>query len=246
MRIWLLDILACPICKHYPLDLRILSWETDEKTFSKVESAFKSRQLSILEDSCILTLPNGKKDKCIKIDEDGQVQVEDEFSREKKPLLEYLKIVSEKVQSTQTIDDVTSSSAARVLEQIRSKATENLAKTTKQIGTTGRKSEANDQKKTLQGILPDLHLLNWYFFLTEIDEALISCKKCQRWYPVIETIPHMLPDDLRNTDEDIAFLKKWSSKIPANILSEGKPFNVKSQKTGRTAEKGAKAAKPHD
>jgi uncharacterized protein YbaR (Trm112 family) len=234
MRIWLLDILACPICKYYPLDLRILNWETDQKVFSRIESAFKSRQISVLEENSILTLPNGKKDKCVKIIEDGQIQIEDEFSREKKPLLDYLRNLSEKVKSTQTISDVTGSAATRLLEQVKSQALDKVGKTLKQIEATRSKAIIDREKSTLKDILPEIYLLNWYFFLTEVDQALISCKKCQRWYPVIETIPHMLPDDLRNSDEDIAFLKKWSTKISANVLNEGNPFNLKSPR----AEKG--------
>jgi uncharacterized protein YbaR (Trm112 family) len=240
MRIWLLDILACPICKHYPLDLTILKWETDSKLFSKVETAFKNRQLPVLEENCILTLPNGKKDKCIKISEEGHLQVEDEFSREKKPFLDYLRIIKEKTESTQTIGDATGSSATRVLEQVKTKAIDMLKRTIKQAETAGTKTGTDEEKKSLQEIMPEIHLLNWYFFLTEVDESLISCRKCHRWYPVIETIPHMLPDDLRNADEDIAFLKKWSNKLGEGVLNEGKPFNMKTQITEKVEKKRVK------
>jgi uncharacterized protein YbaR (Trm112 family) len=237
MRIWLLDILACPICKHYPLELTILKWETDAKLFSKVESAFKSRQLPVLEENCILTLPNGKKDKCIKILEEGQLQVEDEFSREKKPFLDYLRIIKEKTESIQTMQDATGSSATRVLEQVKTKAIDRVKRTLKQVETAGTRTSQDEEKKSQQEIMPEMHLLNWYFFLTEVDEALIGCKKCHRWYPVIETIPHMLPDDLRNADEDMTFLKKWSNKLEERVLNEGKPFNLKTQKTEKVGKK---------
>jgi hypothetical protein len=36
----------------------------------------------------------------------------------------------------------------------------------------------------------------------------------------------MLPDDLREQTEDIPFLEKWKEKIPAKVLSEGRPFNL--------------------
>lgn len=227
MRIWLLDILACPICKYYPLDLTLLKWETEDGLFSKVESAFMKRQLPVLEESCILTLPNGKRDKCIKILEEGQFQIEDEFSREKKPFVDYLRVINDKTKSAQTIQDLTGSSATRVLDQVKTKAIDKVKRTLKQFETIGNKAGIGDEKKSLQEIMPEIHLLNWYFFLTEADEALIGCKKCHRWYPVIETIPHMLPDDLRNADEDVAFLKKWSTKLSKDVLNEGKPFNVK-------------------
>jgi len=60
----------------------------------------------------------------------------------------------------------------------------------------------------------------------EIVSGVMSCKKCGRWYPIIDEIPHMLPDDLRNKDEDLAFLAKWKAGIPKKILRVGKPFTL--------------------
>ena len=57
---------------------------------------------------------------------------------------------------------------------------------------------------------------------TEVTEGLILCAKCGRWYPIIEEIPFMLPDELRNKKEDTAFLLKWKEKIPEKILKEQK------------------------
>jgi len=62
----------------------------------------------------------------------------------------------------------------------------------------------------------------------EIVEGILVCKKCNRWYPIIDEIPHMLPDDLRNRKEDIAFLQRWEKNVPDEIKNEGKPFNLKS------------------
>ena len=60
----------------------------------------------------------------------------------------------------------------------------------------------------------------------EIVSGMIVCSKCNRWYPIIDEIPHMLPDDLREEKEDIAFLRKWKEKIPQTTLAEGKPFKL--------------------
>ena len=38
----------------------------------------------------------------------------------------------------------------------------------------------------------------------EIVSGIIICSKCNRWYPIIDEIPHMLPDDLREEKEDVA------------------------------------------
>jgi uncharacterized protein YbaR (Trm112 family) len=60
----------------------------------------------------------------------------------------------------------------------------------------------------------------------EILSGIITCPKCNRWYPIIDEIPHMLPDDLREEKEDTAFLRKWREKIPQKTLKEGKPYRL--------------------
>ncbi|HLI46235.1 MAG TPA: Trm112 family protein [Geobacterales bacterium] len=60
----------------------------------------------------------------------------------------------------------------------------------------------------------------------EITDGIILCTKCNRWYPIIEEIPVMLPDELRKEKEDKAFLEKWKNKIPENFLKNGLPFHL--------------------
>ena len=60
----------------------------------------------------------------------------------------------------------------------------------------------------------------------EIVSGIIICPTCSRWYPIIDEIPHMLPDDLRDEKEDVAFLRKWKEKIPQRTLAEGRPFKL--------------------
>ena len=60
----------------------------------------------------------------------------------------------------------------------------------------------------------------------EIEEGIIFCSSCRRWYPVMETIPHMLPDDLRDELSDREFIAKWKGKIPDEMLKGSKPFNI--------------------
>ena len=62
----------------------------------------------------------------------------------------------------------------------------------------------------------------------EITTRIITCSKCNRWYPIIDEIPHMLPEDLREQSKDLQFLQRWKEKLPENILKEGRPFSLKS------------------
>ncbi|HTY73948.1 MAG TPA: Trm112 family protein [Candidatus Nanoarchaeia archaeon] len=61
----------------------------------------------------------------------------------------------------------------------------------------------------------------------EIVEGLIVCPQCNRWYPIREEIPEMLPDELRKETDDLPFLKKWKEKVPKKVVTEGRPFNLK-------------------
>ncbi len=60
----------------------------------------------------------------------------------------------------------------------------------------------------------------------EIVDGVLYCPKCGRWYPIIEEIPILLPDHLRNKEEDLAFLRKYADRLPDKITREGKPFSL--------------------
>ena len=60
----------------------------------------------------------------------------------------------------------------------------------------------------------------------EIKSGLLICSSCKRWYPIEDDIPRMLPDELRQKNEDIAFMYKWKDRISNEILNDGKPFNL--------------------
>lgn len=61
-----------------------------------------------------------------------------------------------------------------------------------------------------------------------IVDGVLLCSECNRYYPIIDEIPVMLPDDLRNRKEDLDFLNKWKSKLPKSVIDSGMPWNLKS------------------
>lgn len=63
----------------------------------------------------------------------------------------------------------------------------------------------------------------------EIVEGVIVCPKCLRWYPIRDEIPEMLPDELREENDELPFLLKWKARMPEEILTEGKPFNINTE-----------------
>jgi uncharacterized protein YbaR (Trm112 family) len=59
-----------------------------------------------------------------------------------------------------------------------------------------------------------------------VVDGVLLCQECKRFYPIIEEIPVMLPDDLRNRSEDEAFLKRWRETLPKAVVEEGRPHNL--------------------
>ena len=59
-----------------------------------------------------------------------------------------------------------------------------------------------------------------------IKEGVLFCSKCSRFYPIVEEIPVMLPDELRDKEKDIQFLQKWHEKIPSKIIKNGHPWHL--------------------
>lgn len=59
-----------------------------------------------------------------------------------------------------------------------------------------------------------------------IVDGVLICSECGRYYPIIDEIPVMLPDGLRNRKEDLDFLAKWKSKVPEKVVHGGKPWSL--------------------
>jgi uncharacterized protein len=61
---------------------------------------------------------------------------------------------------------------------------------------------------------------------TIISDGVLFCNKCYRFYPIIDEIPVLLPDELREKQKDIDFLQEWHNKIPSKVINEGNPWHL--------------------
>jgi uncharacterized protein YbaR (Trm112 family) len=61
---------------------------------------------------------------------------------------------------------------------------------------------------------------------TAIIEGILFCSKCLRFYPIVDEIPVMLPDELRERQSEIDFLEKWRNKIPDKVIKSGNPWHL--------------------
>jgi uncharacterized protein YbaR (Trm112 family) len=76
----------------------------------------------------------------------------------------------------------------------------------------------NKSENSLKDIPPDDNII--------IEEGVLFCNTCNRFYPIVEEIPIILPDELRDKDKDIEMLKKWSDSLPDKIIKEALPWHL--------------------
>ena len=72
----------------------------------------------------------------------------------------------------------------------------------------------------------NLDLIEFETNNSDVKSGLLYCIKCIRYYPIINGIPIMVPDNQRNFIHESDFLTPWINKIPDNIKSNSMPFNI--------------------
>jgi uncharacterized protein YbaR (Trm112 family) len=172
MKPWLLNILACPIDKHHPLEAYFFSWETPEKDVKDIVADAGKPKKELEEKYRILRKQLG----------DGTISPP----------------------SVAAIKDLTGS---KVTTSLQVKATKLLQS----------KPESKEDLDTLYSYLNTL----------DVREGLLVCPECGRWYPIgrsVETIPELMPDELREAEKELEWLGKWKDVVPKKVLDEGKPF----------------------
>ena len=59
-----------------------------------------------------------------------------------------------------------------------------------------------------------------------VSEGALFCSKCSRFYPIIEEIPIMLPDELRDKKQEIEFLTNNKKTLPEKIITMANPWHL--------------------
>jgi uncharacterized protein YbaR (Trm112 family) len=59
-----------------------------------------------------------------------------------------------------------------------------------------------------------------------IEEGILFCNSCSRFYPIVEEIPIILPDELRDKNKDLELMKKWSNSLPEKVVKKALPWHL--------------------
>ncbi|MFX1477420.1 MAG: Trm112 family protein [Promethearchaeota archaeon] len=206
MKPWLFDILACPIDKHFPLNLYIFSFETETEEFIKLLKIYRNKELETI-----------KNDKIIEISyKNDELYLKDNVIIKKTPMKTYLELIISSIDEFNNIFDKTANEISKNCFQI--------AKSQIKSKLSGFYDKIDPN--LIEDILPELYFLNKLKIETEIESGLLYCNKCNRWYPIIDTIPHMLPDEYRDEEKEIEFLKNNKNLLDDEFFNQDlKPFN---------------------
>jgi len=185
MKPWLLNILACPLDKHHPLEARLFSWKTSPEEMREIAKS---------------GAPSPR------------------FRENYRHLAKQLRDGTISPAALRTIEDMTGSKESAGLLAGAVEAVDRLERVLDRSET-----------ELMRDHQDDIDRLHRFLNLVEVDAGLLVCPECGRWYPVgsaVETIPELLPDDLRERDQDLAWLRRWRKFVPPSVLERGKPFNL--------------------
>lgn len=208
MKLWLLEILACPLDKAYPLELTILRWQNETETQEKLThllNGFQNRQVLFeeMETPIKLNLETS----------DGITKINDDLIIKPTPFSEYLSQIIAKIAELNVVHDVSTPQGREILNLIQTSVKPHLENALEE-------TKNNTAESILPTIQSELELLNLFKYHLEIEDAVIKCPQCGRWYPVFDAIPQLLPDGVRNSEEDHSFAEKWKNSFKFSPLPE--------------------------
>jgi len=211
MKLWLLEILACPIDKAYPLELDIFGWEGEE------EGATDQIQ-TLLDGFASGNVLPAKMESPIhtSVGDDHRYYLHDDLILKPTEATAYFAALLSKIEELQHVHDHSGGKGTQALAIISGPIKEKLLHTQQQWGQIDITSAVEEDLEAqytalLTPLIPALEFLNLFKYHLEILDGVMRCPTCKRWYPIFETIPQMLPDGVRDAESDQTFVDKWSS-----------------------------------
>ncbi|MFX0105652.1 MAG: Trm112 family protein [Candidatus Hodarchaeota archaeon] len=207
MKPWLFDILACPIDKYFPLKLYIFSFLNKPEEFQSIINDYKKRDLIFIKNEGIIDIYN----------EGEELLLKDNIVIEKTNIKTYLKLIISSINEFESLNDnSTNIMSKRCFELVKSDIKQKIIEYSKKLDF-----------KEFETILPELYFVNKIKLDIDIKSGILFCSNCKRWYPIIETIPQMLPDKYRNEKQEIEFLKTNKNLLDEKFFDQDlKPFNI--------------------
>ena len=236
MKIWLNHTLACPDDTSYPLGLSIFIWENQEDKFKRLFEGYRANILynyrsedSPLKIETIDPSSDGellKKNLTHLHEETGIIHLVKKNDRfylydanviDPLSLHDYMRFYLDLLEEFAIITDCSTVKSANdafhiVTHTIYSKIRNLLGK------STNNKHSIERIEEFLGPIIQDLLYLNIFLTYLEIEEGLLVCPHCKRWFPIIKTIPRIYPKTMKREEMDLTFLKKWRKLYPDDVI----------------------------
>jgi uncharacterized protein YbaR (Trm112 family) len=213
MKLWLLEILACPIDKAFPLELDIFRWEGEGEENNE-------DQIQILLDGFasgnVLAAKMESPIQGRSVGDDHRYYLHDDLILKPTEATAYFAKLLTKIEELKHVHDHSGWAGTQALTTITDTIKDKLLRIQQQwtqIDITSAVEEDLEAQYTalLTPIIPALEFLNLFKYHLEILDGVMRCPKCQRWYPIFETIPQMLPDGVRDAESDQKFVDAWTS-----------------------------------
>ncbi len=242
MKLWLLELLACPIDKHFPLKLTILQWQGEKSDVflppeapdsAKIDSenpqdSTKSGSESHVQEDLIQKLiqayhnqellPQDFTKSNIQLEqhEENGLQISDLLQIKPQAIGQYLDHILTMIPELEDVQDVSTWAGTEALSLIKQEIRAQIQSHATKLQKETIPKEITPKEfwdRVLSPIANALEFLNQFKYLFEIQEGVMVCPKCHRWYPIFETIPQMLPDEVRPKASDHAFQDRWQEKF---------------------------------
>ncbi|MFX0038232.1 MAG: Trm112 family protein [Promethearchaeota archaeon] len=207
MKIWLFDILACPFDKYFPLKLHIFSFENEPEEFQSIINTYVNRDINFIKDEKIFEISR----------EDNELILKDNIITEKTNFKNYLNLTSSSIIEFENIfDNSLNTFSKKCIEIMKSDIKSRILDFSK-----------HSNFNQIDNILPELYFINKLKLDFEIKTGILFCTKCKRWYPIIDTIPQMLPDKYRDEKKEIDFLENNKNLLNEKFFDQDlKPFKI--------------------